>query len=136
MKIALNPGCISQAGVGWRDAEAGDDGMARAGDNTEEDRVGVLDHRPLGHLRHCVCWHTAEEKIRDVALEDDDLAVAREDAGEHADCALKDGDDGEHGGHAERDSRDADKRADPMAIKIREDELEEDHEWTTSSVSA
>ena len=82
------------------------------------------------------CGHIAEEEIGDVALEDDDFAVAGEDAREHADGALQDGDDGEHGGDAEGDSGDADEGADAVAAEIGEDQLEKDHDRSLVTASS
>ncbi len=65
----------------------------------------------------------AEEEVGDVALEDDDLAIAGEDAGEHADGSLENCDDGEHGGDAECDACDADQGSDSMAKKIDQDQF-------------
>jgi hypothetical protein len=84
-------------------------GWIGAGDNPEKYRIGVL---TIGHVAiscTAVSWNVAEEEVGDVALKNDDLAVARKDPREHADGALQDGYHRQHGRYAEGDTRDADK---------------------------
>ena len=73
------------------------------------------------------CGNIAEEKVGDVALKNDDLAVARQDAGKHADGALQNGNYGKHGSNAESYAGDTDERPDAMPTKIGENQLEKDH---------
>ena len=100
--IAGEPRCFADARIAWRDAEAGDDGVVGAGDDAEENGIGVRNRGPGRDFAGDRCGDVAEEKIGDVAFEDDDFAIARKDAGEHADRALEDGDHSEHGGDAEK----------------------------------
>jgi hypothetical protein len=101
--------------------------MVGARYDAEEHRVGVTHHRPRRDRLRRGRRNAAEEQIRDVALEDDDLAVAGENAGEHADRALQHRDDGQHRRDAEGDARDAEERPDAMPAEIGQDQLEEDH---------
>ena len=95
----------------------------------------MRDHWPAGDLLSSHCGNIAEKKVRDVALEDDDLAIARQNAGKHSDSALQDGDHGEHGRDTEGDARNADERADAMTAQIRHNQLEKDHERAPTVIS-
>jgi len=55
------------------------------------------------------------------------LAIAREDAGEHADGSLQDGDDGQHGRHAKGDARHTDEGSNSVPQQIGNNQLEKDH---------
>ena len=125
--IAREPRGLTDARVGSGHTKAGDNRVVSAGHNSEEHRIGMIHHRPAGNLFHCRSGNVAEKEIRDVALENDDFAIARQDAGEHSDCALQDGNHGEHGRNAEGNARDADERADAVAAQIGHDQLEKDH---------
>src|SRR5208337_3033757 len=87
----------------------------------------MRNERPTGDLCSRVCRNIAEEKVGDISFEDDDLAVVRENPGEHADRSLQDRDDRKHCGYAEGYSRHADQRADTMATQVGHDQLEKDH---------
>ncbi len=134
--IAGEPGSFADARIAGRDAKAGDDGVVGAGDDSEEDRVSVRDSGPGRDFASEGRGDIAEEEIGDVAFEDDDFAVARQDAREHADGALKNRDDGEHGGHTKGDAGDADEGADAVPAEIGEDELEKDHDRSLVNASS
>lgn len=87
----------------------------------------MLHPGPSGDLLCSCCRDIAEEEVGDVSLKDDDLAVAREDAGKHTNGALQDRDDRKHGGDAEGDAGHADDRPDAVTAEIRQDQLEKDH---------
>src|ERR1700722_1458916 len=126
-KISFQPGRLAQTRVKVGDAEAGNDGVIGARHDAEEHWVGVLHNGPRCDLLHCRRGYIAEEEIGDIALEDNDFAVTREDTREHSYGSLKHCDDREHGSHAERDAGDADHGPDPVTEQISEDQLEEDH---------
>jgi len=96
----------------------------------------MRDHRPAGDLLCRRRRNAAEEEIGDVALENNDFAIVRQDAGEHSDCALQDGNHGEHGRNTESDARDTDERADAMTAQIGHDQLEKDHACAPTVISA
>ena len=125
--ISREPCGLADARIGGGYAKAGDDRVIGAGDNAKEHRIGMCHHRPTGDFLHRRSGNVAEEKVRDVALEDDDLAIARQDAGKHADGALENGDHGQHGRDAEGDARDTDERTDAVAAQVGHDQLEKDH---------
>ena len=125
--IACEPRGLTDARVGSGHTKACDNRVVGAGYNSEEYRIGMRDHRPAGDLLCRRRRNAAEEEIGDVALENNDFAIVRQDAGEHSDCALQDGNHGEHGRNTEGDARDADERADAMAAQIGNDQLEKDH---------
>ena len=109
--------------------------MVGAGDDSEEHWIGMRHHWPAGDLRNCRRGNVAEEEVGDIAFEDDDLAVAGQNAGEHADGALKDGDHSEHCRDAEGDAGDADEGANAMALEIGHNQLEKDHLQTPGTVA-
>ncbi len=133
--IAREPCGFADAGVGSGDAEAGNDGVAGAGDNAEEHRIGMRHYAPGCDLLHRRGGNVAEEEVGDIAFKDNDLAVAGQDAGEHADRALQHSDHGKHGRDTEGDARNTDRRPDAMAAQIGHDQLEKDHERAPTGIA-
>ena len=125
--IAGQPCGFANTGIVGRDAEAGNDGVVGAGNDSEQNRICMSDGGPGSDFAGDRSGNIAEEEIGDVALEDDNFTVVRENAREHADGALKNGDHGEHGGDTEGNAGDADEGADAVTAEIGKDQLEEDH---------
>ena len=113
--------------VAGLEAEAGDDRVTRRGDEAEEQRVRSLHVRERADAADLRSGDAAEEKIGDVALEDEVVAVDGEDAFEHADGPADDGEDREHRRHAEPDAGDPDQGAQLVAAEVDEHEREKPH---------
>jgi hypothetical protein len=75
--IALEPRGLLDSRICGHDSEAGYNRVTRAGDDSEQNRIRMRYHRPIGNLPSRVCWNIAEEEVGDVPLKDDDLAVVR-----------------------------------------------------------
>ena len=102
--------------------------MVWRGDEAEEQRLAGLHCGEFADALELLGGHAAEEEIGDVPLEDEIVAVDREDALEHADGAVDEGEDGQHRRHAEADARDADEGAQLVATEVDENEREKAHE--------
>jgi hypothetical protein len=74
--VAGNPDSLGDAGIVGSYAKASNNRVVGAGDNTEENWIGMKDHWPARNLLQGRRWNIAKEQIGDIALEDDDLAIA------------------------------------------------------------
>ncbi len=125
--IAGQPCGFANTGIVGRDPEAGDDGVIGARNYSEQNGICVSDGGPGSDFAGDRSGNIAEKKIGDVALEDNNFTVVRENARKHANGALKNGDHGEHGGDTEGNAGNTDQGADAVTAEIGEDQLEEDH---------